>query len=848
MSEDGCLRDAVFNTLQVVSGSIEDTFPGGAGSMKGLTIENGFNISMGDNRVEDIAIPTEETDAASKYYVDSIFPARFIDWVSDGPPQNIGENTSPQFVNLLLTGGLKIEGITQNSIRTNLNAIDPTQERNINLANADGTLIPFSNPSTTTISATPEEINLLSGTTLGSASANDILSLDANRDITGIRNLSIDGTFTNGSLTIIDGDLTGVNSVNVNSFTFEGTTADDFETTLSVVDPTADRTINLADSSGTLIPFSTPSTTTITATPEELNLLSGTTLGTATAGDILSVDANKDITGLRNITIDGTFTNGGIIIDGSGGVKVKNDSNGPGFVEFYENSNNGENKIKLQGKDLSDDVTITLPGATGNLISTGETETVSSQMLSSTGVTGGNYGSSTSIPILSIDEKGRITSASTSNISTFLNISSDSGTDTISLGSDTLQFTGGTGINTSIASDTVTYSIDDTVTTLIGTQTLTNKTINNSNIVLSSEDTIDVQNSTLTLAEGQISGSKITTDTLPLGKITNISSMKVLGNTTENSSSVSEITLSNNNSLNDSGTVISTQSAIKYYIDSVASGLDVKGSCVVATTENISLNNTTTTIDGITLSNGNRILVKDQISPSENGIYIYSDSGTWSRSTDFNNNTTVTSGSFSFVEKGNINVDSGFVVTTDTIDIENSPLEFSQFSGSGQIIPGNGISKSGNTLTIDNSVTTLVGSQTLTNKTLTTPEINGGTINGATIATSNITVGSGKTLNVSAGTLTLADDQISGDKVEGGTISATTITTLTSTTGDITNVNATTIDTANIELSNIKARDGTSAATIEDSSGKITIGDSVLTTTEINGGTIDGATKLPQAI
>jgi hypothetical protein len=60
-----------------------------------------------------------------------------------------------------------------------------------------------------------------------------------------------------------------------------------------------------------------------------------------------------------------------------------------------------------------------------------------------------------------------------------------------------------------------------------------------------------------------------------------------------------------------------------------------------------------------------------------------------------------------------------------------------------------------------------------------TADINGGTIDGATIATSDITVGSGKTLNVSAGTLTLADNQISGDKVEGGTIAATTITDLT---------------------------------------------------------------------
>ena len=123
-----------------------------------------------------------------------------------------------------------------------------------------------------------------------------------------------------------------------------------------------------------------------------------------------------------------------------------------------------------------------------------------------------------------------------------------------------------------------------------------------------------------------------------------------------------------------------------------------------------------------------------------------------------------------------------------------------------------------------------------------TADINGGTIDGATIATSDITVGAGKTLNVSAGTLTLADNQISGDKVEGGTIAATTITTLTSTTGNITNVNATTLDTTNIEVTNLKAKDGTSAGSIANTTGVVTLGSSVLTTTDINGGTIDGAT------
>ena len=100
---------------------------------------------------------------------------------------------------------------------------------------------------------------------------------------------------------------------------------------------------------------------------------------------------------------------------------------------------------------------------------------------------------------------------------------------------------------------------------------------------------------------------------------------------------------------------------------------------------------------------------------------------------------------------------------------------------------------SGKTLNVSSGTLTLADNQisgdkveggtiaaiTITSLTATSADINGGTIDGSTIATSNVTVGSGKTLDVSAGTLTLADNQISGDKVEGGTIAATTITALT---------------------------------------------------------------------
>ena len=75
-----------------------------------------------------------------------------------------------------------------------------------------GTLIPFGTPSTTTISATPEELNLLSGTVLGTAGANDILSVDSNRDVTGIRNISVE-SYTDGTLTIANGNISNITSL-----------------------------------------------------------------------------------------------------------------------------------------------------------------------------------------------------------------------------------------------------------------------------------------------------------------------------------------------------------------------------------------------------------------------------------------------------------------------------------------------------------------------------------------------------------------------------------------------------------------------------------------------------------
>ena len=137
----------------------------------------------------------------------------------------------------------------------------------------------------------------------------------------------------------------------------------------------------------------------------------------------------------------------------------------------------------------------------------------------------------------------------------------------------------------------------------------------------------------------------------------------------------------------------------KGYVDGVAQGLDVKASCKLATSSNLSsLSGTSNGIDGQAISVGDRILVKDQTDASENGIYVVA-SGAWSRAADFDDSTSVTPGAFVFVEQGNTQADNGYVVVSNgSINVGTDDINFEQFSGAGQITAGNGLEKSGNTL------------------------------------------------------------------------------------------------------------------------------------------------------
>ena len=159
----------------------------------------------------------------------------------------------------------------------------------------------------------------------------------------------------------------------------------------------------------------------------------------------------------------------------------------------------------------------------------------------------------------------------------------------------------------------------------------------------------------------------------------------------------------------------------KAYVDGLINGLDIKESVKLATTANIAgtYNNGTGTItagsngalgniDSIATTTGDRILVKDQTDAKQNGIYVITTVGDGSnpyvltRAGDADASAEISGGAFFFVEQGHINVDNGFVTTHNgnpTLGTDN--ITFQQFSGAGQITAGQGIDKSGNSISVD---------------------------------------------------------------------------------------------------------------------------------------------------
>ena len=169
------------------------------------------------------------------------------------------------------------------------------------------------------------------------------------------------------------------------------------------------------------------------------------------------------------------------------------------------------------------------------------------------------------------------------------------------------------------------------------------------------------------------------------------------------------------------------EAATKQYVDAVAEGLHIHASVEAATTASVDLSDAPTAIDGVTLTNGMRVLVKNQSNTAQNGIYTYSASAdALIRAEDFNTTAEIQGGDFVFVTSGSVYADTGWVQTEKVTTLGTDPISFTQFSGAGTYLAGNGLTLTGNIFSIDTAIAVDKNTaQTLTNKTLTSPTVSG---------------------------------------------------------------------------------------------------------------------------
>ena len=415
------------------------------------------------------------------------------------------------------------------------------------------------------------------------------------------------------------------------------------------------------------------------------------TPGTLTASSAIILDANSKINNINvgNLTLTGstntissTDTNGNIVLT----------PNGTGKTVLNNVYINGT--VDTLAEYIYDTVGGAITSGTGITITNNDGANTSTVSITNTAVTAGSYGSATSIPTFTVNAQGQLTAAGSASISTTLNITGDTGTDAVALGTDTLSFTGGTGITSTVTNNAVDFSIDSTVATLTDSQTLTNKTLT----------------SPLISAITGVSGNLVVTAASGNNSI----SLTPTGTGTVDVASKRITSLADPTQAQDAAT--------KAYVDAVKTGLDIKDSVRAATAAPLTatyagagktLTNSGTqaafAIDGVTLALNERVLIKDQATGSQNGIYTVTTVGTVStnwvltRATDFDNTpgTEITAGAFTFVEEGAANADSGWVLTTNNpIVLDTSALTWAQFSGAGQVTAGAGLTKTGNTLDV----------------------------------------------------------------------------------------------------------------------------------------------------
>ncbi len=430
------------------------------------------------------------------------------------------------------------------------------------------------------------------------------------------------------------------------------------------------------------------------------------TFGTGTQGNLGDrifigeggVDSNGDA---NNVTViggqyftdkidhvDGTLTgNSAVTVDSNLAVDqfvIGNSLSAGGTLKLNEGTNNGTNFIGLKAPNsITSSQTFVLPDGDGSA---------------------GQF--------LKTDGTGNLDFAT---VNQFINLAGDTGTDTYNT-AETLTFAGTGGMTQTVTDNTVTV----TATALTNANLSGSAAIANANIA----------NPNVTIGSTQVNLGATVTGFAGLTSLV-VDSVTLDGSTLSTSSGNTDITLSPHGT----GTVVvpsgyedrsgfgDTSLANKAYVDQVAQGLDTKPSCRIATTADLSAtysngtagvgatltagSNGAISLDGVSLSVNDRVLVKDQSTASENGIYKVTTQGDGSsafvltRATPEDQPNELTGGAFVFVEEGTANANNGYVFThTGAPTFGTTSLDVAQFSGAGQITAGAALTKSGNQLDV----------------------------------------------------------------------------------------------------------------------------------------------------
>ena len=507
--------------------------------------------------------------------------------------------------------------------------------------------------------------------------------------------------------------------------------------------------------------------------------LNNTPIGDATPSTGVFTQLDTDNIRIDGNTISSTDTNGNITLT----------PNGTGKLVLNNAYINGTSDSLAEF--IYDTVGGAITAGTGITVTNNDGSNTSTVSITNTTVTGvgSPVGSSTAIPVITFNAQGQLTAVSTASITTTLGIAADTGTDSIALASDTLTFTGGEGIDTSINSstNTITIAAEDatisnkgvasfadadfnvtsgavelkdtvvkTVTTDSGaltpathgfsilggegidvTHAGTTITVAGEDASTSNKGVASFADANFTVSSGAVSTKNITlgSSTLTNGSTTTsiagiteltVDNLNFNGNTITSTDTNGDIILSPNGTgkVDVSGSIITglnepvnaTDAATKNYVDTVAEGLHVHEAAHCATTNTLAVlsggtvtyNNGTSgvgatltlsaglsAIDGHTLTNGDRILVKNQATQAHNGIYTRTSATVLTRAIDFDTAAEIAGGDFVFVENGTVFGSTGFVQTIEVTTIGTDNVIFQQFSGTGTFTAGNGLTIAG---------------------------------------------------------------------------------------------------------------------------------------------------------